>query len=240
VKTLFLQVYIPTTYTSPSDQLDLGTLWVAYIPTDQVDPLAAMIKAKQSKFYSSVSITAAKQLAARVMPGWGIRGTVSLNGDGSSSGGGGATVVSGTGAAADAGQNARRDAIIGVVSSLGAIALLVLVVLIVHSVKRRRDMAHRRLLDQASVGGSSSSGEDVGGREFDRDSVGMPRRRSFYFAEDSLRGYEAERDREATELGLQAGGSQGGRPGMTQRKVGPIVVPGSISAPILRESSMNW
>jgi len=79
-----------------------------------------------------------------------------------------------------------------------------------------------------------------GGREFDRDSVGAPRRRSFYFAEDSLRGWEAEREheREFNEFGSSAGPSPTG--GMSQRKVGPVVVPGSISAPILRESSMNW
>jgi hypothetical protein len=243
VKTLFLQVYIPTTYTSPADQLDLGTLWIGYIPTDQVDTLEAMIKAKQSKFYKGVPIEAAKQLAARVRSGWGIRGAVGVGDPGSSSGGGGSSGGSGSNSGADQ-QKARRDAIVGVVSSLGAIAVLVLVVLIVHSVKRRRELAHRRLADRSSsVGSSGSSGEDVGGdapgvsggRDFDRDSVGAPRRRSFYFAEDSLRGWEAEqdRDRDLNEVG-------GRSPTMSQRRVGPVVVPGSISAPILRESSMNW
>ena len=237
VKTLFLQVFVPMSYTSPADQLDLGTIFYGYIPSDKVDTLEAMIKAKQSKFYLGVSNPAAQQLAARVRSGWGVRGGP---GDDTSSSGG-SSGGNGSGTAANQ-QKARRDAIVGVVSSLGAIAVLVLIVLIVHSVKRKRELAHRRLADRAS---SLGSGEDVGGaavsggREFDRDSVGAPRRRSFYFAEDSLRGWEAERDpdRELNELGGRSPSSGGG---ISQRRVGPIVVPGSISAPILRESSMNW
>lgn len=235
--TLFLQVYVPTTYTGPSDQIDLGTLYVAYIPSSQVDALEAMIKAKQSKFYTGLGVPAAQQLAATVMSGWQIVGEVGLGGDdgststSTSSGGG-----SGNGSDALSGGSdaVRRDAIVGVVSSLGAIAVLVLVVLVVHSVKRKREMAHRRLTDRGSdssggSGGLQQEGVQEGGREFDRDSVGGQRRRSFYFAEDSLRGWEAER--ELNEFGE-------GTTTMTQRRT--VILPGSISAPILRESSMNW
>jgi len=206
-----------------------------------------MIKAKQSKFYTAVPNEAARQLAQRVRTGWPLRGGVNLP-DGSSSSGGSSGGPSSGGNGGSGGssnqQKARKDAIVGVVSSLGAIALLVLVVLIVHSVKRRRELAHRRLADQSSSVGSSGSDHhgpqavQSGGREFDRDSVGAPRRRSFYFAEDSLRGWEAEREpeREFNEFG---GSGTSPVAGMSQRKVGPVVLPGSISAPILRESSMN-
>ena len=265
---------MPITYTSAADQLALGTLWVGYIPTPQVDALAAQIKAKQSKFYTAVPIEAARQLAARVLSGWGITGTISGSaGSGSSSSGGaggaGGGVGSGTGAIGGAGSGStdvRRDAIIGVVSSLGAIALVVFAVLGVQYLKRRREMGrqHTRLADAASSSASLGSGAGgrggrdggvvVGEREFDRDSVGAPRRRSFYFAEDSLRGWEVERGEAvlaggggggvADEFGIQQVSGlkrqQQQQQGMSQRKVGPVVVPGLISAPILRESSMNW
>lgn len=217
-----LQVYVPTTYLSPSDSADLGTMWLGYIPSDLVDVLAAEIKAKQSKFYTGAPSGVATDLADRVNSGFSLR-SVSDNGgatgsSGSTAGGDGVT------GATSAESKSRQDAIIGVVSALGAIALLVLVFLVYRSIKRRKQLAHRRLSDPPAAAEIRPQGT-----EFDQDSVGGARRRSFYFAEDSLRGYAGERQEEQEFVG--------GSTTMAQRR---NVVPATISAPILRESSMNW
>jgi len=251
VKTWVLQVYVPTTYTSPADQINLGTMWLGYIPSDLVDALASLIKAKQSKFYTGVPIPAAQDLAERVNSGFSLRSVVNPNTDSGGSGSGSGGTNSGGGSKGNGASAARQDAIIGVVSAFGAIALLVLVFLVYHSIKRKKELAHRRLSDRASgadvqVGGGG--GVRPEGREFDEDSVGGARRRSFYYAEDSLRGYQGEiREEQMVQVQQQeaVGGvaarlrtaSPQSAATISQRK--PIV-PAAISAPILRESSMNW
>lgn len=241
-------MYVPTTYHSPADATELGTIWLGYIPSDLVDTLAIEIKAKQSAFYTSVPDGVAKALASHVNSGFAINSVPDPNVN--SSGGSGAT-----GATGDSGRT-RQDAIIGVVSALGGIALLVLIVLVWRSVKRRRELAHRRLSDPDVSGMAGAAGERPEGREFDRDSVGGARRRSFYYAEDSLRlggqaqgaqaqgGAYAGQGYGGDEWGYQnqnhGGNVMGtgvGVQGMSQRR---NVMPATISAPILQESSMNW
>ena len=216
---------MPTTYQSAADQSDLGTMWLGYIPSDLVDTLAAEIKAKQSAFYTGVPDTVAQALAAHVNTGFSITSVADPNlspGSSTSSSGTGAGAVGSTSSEG----KARQDAIIGVVSALGAIAVLVLVFLVYRSMKRRKQLAHRRLSDPPDV----VVGTRPEGREFDQDSVGGARRRSFYYAEDSLRGYAGERNEDV-------GPSAAVNPQVTQRR---NVIPAAISAPILRESSMNW
>ncbi|KAG5653650.1 hypothetical protein H0H81_011610 [Sphagnurus paluster] len=200
----------------------LGTMWLGYIPSDQVDNLAAQIKAKQSAFYTGVPDNVAQALASHVNSGFSLKAVADPNLIPSSNGSGG----SNTSSATSDSSKARQDAIIGVVSALGAIAILVLVFLVYRSIKRRRELAHRRLSDapDAYIGARPE------GREFDQDSVGGARRRSFYYAEDSLRGFQQRND----DLPYDGRPQQ---PGMTQRR---NVLPSAISAPILRESSMNW
>jgi hypothetical protein len=222
VKTWALQVYVPTSYHSPSDAIQLGTMYLAYIPSDQVDFLAAQIKAKKSAFYNGLSNDVAKALASHVNSGFSLNAVAdpnqTTNIDGSSSN---------SGNTKDSGKS-RQDAIIGVVSALGGVALIVLVFLVYRSVKRRRELAHRRLSDPPVD--EYLAGVRPEGREFDQDSVGEARRRSFYYAEDSLRGYQdrAEESRYDNRYNPQ---------GMVQRR---NVMPAAISAPILQESSMNW
>ena len=250
VKTWVLQVYVPTTYTSPADQINLGTMWLGYIPSNLVDTLAALIKAKQSKFYTGVPIPAAQDLAERVNAAFSLRSVANPNTDSGGSGSGNGGTTSGGGSKGNGASAARQDAIIGVVSAFGAIALLVLVFLVYHSIKRKKELAHRRLSDRASGadvqvgGGGRVVGVRPEGREFDEDSVGGARRRSFYYAEDSLRGYQAE-GREEQMVQVQQEGvatrirtsSPQSAVTISQRKA---IVPAAISAPILRESSMNW
>jgi len=131
---LFLMPYIPTTYKSPVDLADLGTMWLGYIPSDVVDVLAAEIKAKQSKFYTGVPGGIATDLADRVNAGSNLR---SVSDNGGTSGTSGSTIGGdGVTGATNADSKSRQDAIIGIVSVLGAIALLVLVFLVHRSMKR--------------------------------------------------------------------------------------------------------
>lgn len=207
ILTWALQVYIPVSYQSPADAAQLGTLWLGYIPSDLVTTLSQEILAKQSKFYTGESDAVAQALASNVNSGFSILSVSDPNSGGSSP--------------SDDSGKMRQDAIIGVVSSLGAIAFFVLVFLAYRMMKNRRDHAHRRLSDPP--GGVRPEGQD-----FDQDSVGGARRRSFYYAEDSLRGFQD------SELEQNTGPSSV----MTQRRT---VIPGTpISAPVLQESSLNW
>lgn len=227
--TYALQVYVPTEYQGPQDSVQLGTVWLGYIPTEDVSNLAAQIKAKQSTFYIGVQDPVARELAEQVNSAFPL---LSINVSGTGTGSGSGSNGSGSGGGAN---STRQDAIIGVVTALGAIALLVLAFLIYRSVMRRRELAHRRLSDPPQV--PDVAGIAPQGRDFDQDSVGGARRRSFYWAEDSLRGFQAERGEDnpgAAQVGAQ--NLQSGPSGAVRRSV----LPGNISAPVLRESSMNW
>lgn len=166
----------------------------------------------------------AAQLAERVVKTFPISSLASPNAGSNAAGG---SDGSAQGATSSSGET-RKDAIIGVVSALGGVTLVVLVLLIFRSLKRRQELAHRRMSDPPQ----GYLGERPDGVEFDRDSIGGQRRRSFYFAADSLRGTE----------GAQSGGdpfadeySQQRPAAMRQR-----VAPGTISAPILRANTMNF
>jgi hypothetical protein len=199
----------------------LGTIWLGFISDVLVDTLAAQIKATQSAFYTAVPNAVARQLASLVNSGFNLNSVAPPTTGGTN---GGSSSNSGS-----SNSKTRQDAIIGVVSALGAIALLVLAFLVYRSIKRSREIAHRRLSDP--VPANAFVGARPEGREFDQDSVGGARRRSFYYAEDSLRGFQGERQEEGQF------DSRANPAGMSQRR---IVVPAAISAPILRESSMNW
>lgn len=213
-----LQVYIPTTYHTPADAAQLGTMWLGYVPSDLVSTLAQEILAKQSKFYTGGPDVVAQALASHVNSGFSI---LSVSDPNSGNAGG----TNGTTPSSDNGEKSRLDAIIGVVSALAAIALLILVILVYRMMKRRRELAHRRLSDPPDM---DAAGVRPEGQDFDQDSVGGARRRSFYYAEDSLKGYQGGRQDESVPI---AG------PSMSQRRIAPGT---PISAPILRESSLNW
>jgi hypothetical protein len=223
VKTYALQVYIPSSYHSPADAAELGTTWLGYIPSSLVDTLAAQIKFKSSVFYTGVPDGVPKDLASRVEAGYSLLSVADPNQEPGSGGPNGSKDSSST--SDDA--KSRRDAIIGVVSALGAIALFVLVFLVYRSMKRRRQLAHRRLSDPPD----DALGVRPAGRQFDQDSVGGARRRSFYYAEDSLRGFEQQQDQQ------QVMGEVPTSSNLTNRR---NVAPGTISAPILKGSTLNW
>ncbi|KAJ6536579.1 hypothetical protein DFH09DRAFT_95284 [Mycena vulgaris] len=221
IKTFALQVRIPDSYTGPADINLLQTLFLAYIPVDKVDALQLQLKSRNSLFYNGVPNDVATALASHVVSAFALNSVADPNpGDSNTSS------QSSTGAISQ--SKTRQDAIIGVVTALGVIAVLVLIFLAVRAFRRRAELAHRRLSDPPEM----AAGARPDGREFDQDSVGGQRRRSFYFAEDSLRGFQGERPEDAAQYD-----SRSPNPGMMQRR---NVMPAAISAPILQQSSMNW
>ena len=215
-----MQVYVPVSYGGPQDVSLLGTVYLGYIPTDLVDTLAAEIKAKNSAFYTGIS-GVPQQLALRVDSGFAINSIPDPNTSPGSNG----TPPSISSQLKQA--QLRQNAIIGVVTTLGAIAIIILVFLIYRSYKRRQELGHHRLSDAPQ---DAFAGQRPPGQDYDQDSVGGQRRRSFYYAEDSLRGFQAERQDEPAQIS----------PTMRETRDRRPVVPAAISAPILRESSMNW
>ena len=207
-----LVVYEPSSYTGPADVAQLGTIWQGYIPGDQVSTLASLISNLKSSFYTAQSGSIPSTLAACVDP------SLQLNAISGPTPGGSSTTSS------SSGSTVRQDAIIGVVSSLGAIAIIIVAYVAFKVHKRRRALAHRRLSDNTDYVGVRPDGQ-----EFDRDSVGGQRRRSFYYAEDSLRGFQSTN---ADEDGYDHH--------VTNMRERRAVQPGTISTPILRESTMNW
>lgn len=132
-----------------------------------------------------------------------------------------------TSSASSSSNNTRLDAIIGVCSALGGIALCILGFLVYRNYKQKQELAHRRLSDPIV------EGLPAPGQQFDRDSLGGQRRRSFYFAEDSLRGYAQAAPSEDV-YDQQVSSAAGG---MRERRT---IVPGTISHPILRDNTLNW
>jgi len=220
VKTYALQVWKGANYQSPADSDKLLTMYLAYIPSNMVDQLAQELLAKNSAFYTAAG-PPYTQLAAHVDATFPVSGATTSGSGGSdpSAPDGGAQPAS-----AASGSKTREDVIIGVVSSLGAITLLVLAFLVVRALKQRRDLAHRRLSDPPQ--GGDFAGARPENQDFDRDSVGGQRRRSFYYAEDSLR------DQAPSGMDQQVSES-----GMRERRT---VNAGMIGTPVLRDNTMNW
>lgn len=220
-----LQVYQPDTYTGPDDASQLLTLWVAYVPTNQVSSLAQQLKDKNSQFYTGFN-PPYSTLAAQVDAAFSVNSGSAPPAGGS--GGGGSS--NNGGSSGSSASKTREDAIIGVVTSLGAITLIILAFLVARAVKQRRALAHQRLAEPIDPG---YDGARPDGQEFDRDSLGGQRRRSFYYAADSLRGF-SEMSNAAAATYESSAGPDGG---MRERRT---VAPGMISTPVLRDNTMNW
>ncbi|EIW59610.1 uncharacterized protein TRAVEDRAFT_121219, partial [Trametes versicolor FP-101664 SS1] len=222
IKTYELKVYAPSDYTGPDDIALLQTMWLGWIPGQTVDDLAQQLKVTSSLFYTALP-SPYKDLAEHVVSSFPVTNAPGSTSTDTNSGG-----SSGASSSASSSSKTREDAIIGVVSSLGAIALLILAFLVFRAVKQRRELAHRRLSD------APGQNEFIGAppeedHEFDRDSVGGQRRRSFYYAADSLRGAEPQ----APVQQVPAYSEDPFNPTMRERRP-------PIGAPILRDNTMNW
>lgn len=212
VKTFALQAFTPSTYTGDPSQI--RTLFLAYIPSDQVDTLAAQLRAKQSPLYVSQTSTIPAQLAALLDPSLPINSVTADNS-------GTTTPNSGSGSAGSSESNtettterSRRDAIIGVCTAFGIVFLAVAVFFVARNAKRKRESAHRPISPM-----------------YERNATPEERPRSFFFAEDSLRGYQTGGAHAVTD-------EYNYRQAPAHRRV-PVQT-SAISAPVLRESSLNW
>lgn len=194
-------------------------MYLCYIPDPYVDSLAAQIKTKSSNVYTA-SPAPYSQLAQHFDASFDIL-TVTTTANVPGSGG------SNTGSSGGTSENprVRENAIIGVVSALGGITLIILGYLIYRAVQKRRELAHRRLSDPPT---NPFTGEAPPNRNFDQDSIGGQRRRSFYFAEDSLRGF-SDSAGDSTGLGLEQTSGLNRRP-----------IAGNIGPPVMRENSLNF
>ena len=231
-----LQVFTPATYDGPSDVSMLLTEYLFFLPDEYVLVLANEIKATDSPFYTDIGYPYI-QLAIQIDPAFALTSVSNPNAvPGSASG------------ASSHGNKSRTDTIIGVVGGLGGLALIILGILIFNGVKRSRQLRHHRLSDPNLP---NDPYPDRSGREFDQDSVGGPRRRSFYFAEDSLRGGQPQTAEQSVVSMAQAQTQYVTQPesqiqyiprtspeNIRERRA--PVVPGAISAPILTQSSLNW
>lgn len=226
---------MPDSYQSPDDAQQLRTEYLFYLPNNLVPVLANEIRVQSSPFYDIAEPY--KDLASQVDPAFALTSVPNPN-----------AVPGTTSAASSRGNKSRTATIIGVVSALGGLALIILGVLIFNGVKRSRQLRHQRLSDPNLP---NDPYPDRTGRDFDQDSVGGPRRRSFYFAEDSLRGQPQTAEQSTVSMAqaqtqqymVQPGtqiqyGSQSSPENMRERRA--PVVPGNISAPILTQSSLNW
>jgi hypothetical protein len=155
----------PAEYKNPLTDADkLLTLFVAYIPTANVTNLANDITTPRSIFYTA-STGIPYSLAQHVDPSHPITSYVNPEAGNPAAASGGSGL-----------SKMNQNIVIGVVTALGGLALIIVAFLAWRAYKRRRD-AKAALI---AAGGRPSQ------RSFDRDSQGSPRRRSFYFAEDSL------------------------------------------------------
>lgn len=214
VLTYALQVQIPQGWTGDIDHL--GTMFLAYIPQDQVDTLASMMRATNSAFYTQTGIPG--QLASLVVPSFSLM---------SVSPGGASTATSGATTSASGGSNnSRTDAIIGVCAAIGGIAALVAIWWLVRYVQRKQEANHRRMSNLSDPNISNG----VYGTQHD------DRRTSFFYAEDELRGgyTEPAGTTTVTQLPHPMEGS------VMQQRLRPDLQHTPISAPVLQQSSLNW
>ncbi|KAG8697228.1 hypothetical protein FRC09_008003 [Ceratobasidium sp. 395] len=219
VKTFALQAY--TTKDFNGDPSQIRTLFLCYIPKDQVDDLAAQLRTKQSDFYTKQTNSISAQLVALVDPtlpptaiGTGNSGTT---GPGSGSNGPDGSSAESMGATGT--DHSRRDAIIGVCVAFAVLLLAVAGWYAVRNAKRRREERHHPINPSYERTGMQSPSDQMSERP-----------RSFFFAEDSLRGYQAGAHAVSDEYNYRQAPSHRRVPVQTS----------AISAPVLRESSLNW
>ncbi|EJD50554.1 hypothetical protein AURDEDRAFT_112178 [Auricularia subglabra TFB-10046 SS5] len=234
---LALEAFIPENWNR--DPKSLLTLVEMYIPDTHVDELAQQLRARNSAFYTQQANQVEHMLVAEVDPSYPL----TAGGGGAASGGNSPLNPLVNGDESNGKDDARKRAIIGVCAAIGGAVALALAWWFYKYMQRSREMRHRRLSQNSdtNLGAAAMAGGAYG-------ATGMMeergRRDSFFFAADSLRGYEDggmaggmaaaryEDDTYDHRAGVPAGGAR-------SPQQGPIV-PSHISAPILRENTLNW
>jgi len=224
VKALWLKPYASAQ--SNGSLSSLMTIYNAYIPTSSVSSMAQQIQTPKS-LYFTISQGVAGELANFTVSAFPLLYTPDPYSASDGGGNPGNTSVSADVVA----SNRRRDAIIAVCTIVGGIGLVILGWWGYKNYKRRQESAHRRLADPLGLDRGYGATDNVMRER--PPSVGPDgiRRNSFYFAEDSLRGYRDQvRDMEEE---AQLSTSVGRR--HLQGATGA-----AISGPILRDNTMNW
>jgi hypothetical protein len=212
----------------PNALAQLATVWNGQMPTDYVQDLTAQLMNQHSPFYTAVRGIPA-ELANLVVPTF----TIVASNNGAN---GGVSVGANTGGTT-APSDTSKNTIIGVTTTVGVILVLLIVFFLVKMYKRSRESAHRRLSGEPmtgpamrSYGSQGFSGGPIGGGG----SMGRGNRDSFFFAEDSLRGYQHDGSASVEDDDSYTSHQP------SQARRAPIQA-SAISQPILRESSMgNW
>lgn len=218
MKTYALQVQIPQGW--QGDINSLGTMYLAYIPDDQVDQLSSMLRAPNSPFYNQPGV--AGQLAGLVVPSFSLMSVSPSTVTGSA-----AAAGSGNGTTSSKVSKTRTDAIIGVCAAVAGIVALVAIWWIVRYVQRSQAAKHRRLSNLTDPNVSTG----VYGTQHD------DRRTSFFYAEDELRGgYSGP----VTQGFTNPAQSQSADSSVMQQRIRPDIQHAPISAPVLQQSSLNW
>jgi len=162
VMTYALQVQIPQSWSG--DTNDLGTMYLAYIPQNQVNSLSLMMHTMSSSFYKQAGV--AGQLAYSVVPSFPLT-AVSLH-----TLPGGAESSDGTNSA----KKTRTIVIIAISAASSSIAAFVAVWWTLRYLKHKKETKHRRLSEQSDP---NWSGGVYGTHDDDR-------RTSFFYAHDQL------------------------------------------------------
>lgn len=267
VKTYALQAFAPASY--DGDPNDLSTVWLGYIPAPQIDPLQQMLLVPKSPLYQQEGIPnqIALQLDA-TFPLDSISLSTTIIGGGTV-GGSGSSADDGSDPSATSRRDAIIGvcAAFGVI--LLAVVLWWAYKSWKRSqdrAHRRLTMDSAGMHQAGGYGatatmphayqtapqqvGYSDTGSPVyayatgAAQDPFQDSSSIDdhenRRRSFFYAEDSLRGYTVPRTEEdqGTTYTQMMRQQQGGSMNDGKRRA-PIQA-SAISAPILRESSLNW
>jgi len=222
VKSYALKPFAASDWNGQGD--DLYTLYQAYIPSGQVDTLQHLIDARNSALFTQAPSGISAELAQEIITGFPLLYSTDPQKNPSGSGSGSSSQIN-TSALSSA-DKSRRNAIIGVCAAVGGIALLVLGWWLVRTYKRRQENNHHRLNEPTNYGATGQMAERP-------PSVGPDgiRRNSFYFAEDSLRGFTNPSRPDDEE----ANGGQG--QGISRRSP---VGGQQISGPILRQNTLGY
>lgn len=233
---LALEAFIPEGWNK--DPKSLLTLVEMYIPQESVDELAAQLKAANSRFYTAQGNQVETALVAEVDPSYPLTSGSSNNAPGSGPAGNLGGLIAPTGS--DGKDDARQRAIIGVCAAVGGALALALAYWLYKYIQRQREGGHRRLNEGQLAYGGPGYGAVAAGPVMAQE---RGRRDSFFFAADSLRGYEDGTarmyDDDTYDHRSASGHGHGAMVPPRSPQQGPIV-PSSISAPILRQNTLNW
>ncbi|KAH7097616.1 hypothetical protein BKA62DRAFT_759811 [Auriculariales sp. MPI-PUGE-AT-0066] len=232
-------------------------LLMLYLPADVVSDLQHQMITPNSDFYQRQNIPITKQLVMQVDPTYPLTSSSASNGapKGTNAGGNLGGLLGD--ADSDNKDEARKRAIIGVCAAIGGALLIGAIWWGWRNHQLKQEQAHRRLSQNSDTQFAAAQGAGAMYGAAGYGGAGAMqergRRDSFFFAADSLRGFEDGRfdDSETFDhrsmapttggaLSSRHGHNAGGGYGGGDRHGQQPIQTGAISAPILRENTLNW